>query len=111
MTPPLADMCCDALQPLMQPDMFKALSEPVRLSIIAYLATQRDPVTVGNVSQCCGIDFSGVSRHLKVLRGAGLLKASKDGRHVMYALKTEHVSALLRAMADGLEACQKQVKE
>lgn len=107
-TPPLPDMCADALRPLMQPEMFKALSEPMRLSIIAYLATQNAPVTVGAVSQCCGIDFSGVSRHLKILREAGLLNAQKDGRQMLYALEGAHLAGILRAMADGLERCQTQ---
>ncbi|WP_371396872.1 ArsR/SmtB family transcription factor [Fretibacter rubidus] len=110
-TRPLPDICQQHLAAAFQPDMFKALCDPVRVSIIADLATRKDPVPVSAIAQCCGIDFSGVSRHLKILREAGLVSATKDGRSVLYQLRTEHMAQTLQGLADALRLCQKSAHE
>lgn len=90
----------------MRPDLFKALCDPVRISIVANLAVRAVPSTVSDLTTCCGIDFSGVSRHLKILRDAGVVSAQKTGREVFYQLKTEELSETLHNMADALTGCQ-----
>ncbi len=104
----LPAICQTELQAVMSPDFFKALCDPMRISIVATLATMSAPARVSDIAECCGIDFSGVSRHLKILREAGILNAEKEGRAVLYSLKTEELAETLRAMASALEACQKQ---
>jgi len=57
------------------------------------------------IKDCCGIHLSGVSRHLRQLRLAGLVHAEKNGREVRYRLQADDVIALLRDLADSLESC------
>ncbi len=110
MTPPksLPECCTESLTDTMRPGLFKALCDPVRISIVATLATRSAPSTVSDIADCCGIDLSGVSRHLKILRDANILSATKDGRHVLYSLDTDMLSEALRSIADALDVCRDQ---
>lgn len=89
---------------LVRPEVFRALGDPTRLAILARVAGADAPLTVSQASLCCGIHFSGVSRHLKVLRDAGLLAAEKRGRDVVYRPVLGELAAMLRALADAIDA-------
>ena len=54
-------------------------------------------------SDCCSVDLSVVSRHLAVLREAGVLRAAKQGREVRYTVSPD-LAASLRSLADALDA-------
>ena len=99
-------ICQQTLAEELRPDLFKALCDPVRVSIVATLAARAETATVSDLTSCCGIDFSGVSRHLKILREAGLVSATKNGREVRYQLNTDDLTATLRAIANALDACR-----
>jgi ArsR family transcriptional regulator len=93
-----------ALDEVLTSGLFKALADPTRVAILVALL-DGDESTVGEVAQCCPVDFSVVSRHLGVLREAGVVESRKTGREVRYR---PHVTALvdsLRALADSLERC------
>ncbi len=96
--------CCD-LQALLDPTVFKALSDPNRLVLLSRLAASSEPRTVGQLNSCCPVDLSVVSRHLAVLRDAELLTAEKRGREVYYELCCRPVAQWLRQVAEALEAC------
>lgn len=102
---PLPEACLQSLTQTLRPDMFKALSDPIRISIVANLATRKEAATVSDVSVCCGIDFSGVSRHLKILREADIVASTKNGREVLYKLNSDNLIISLRAVADAIEIC------
>ena len=57
------------------------------------------------VADCCPIDLSVVSRHLRTLREAGVLLAEKRGKEVFYRVKIREMCRLLRNLADALETC------
>jgi DNA-binding transcriptional ArsR family regulator len=63
------------------------------------------PITVTEAATCCPVDVSVVSRHLTVLRRAGVVESAKSGREVRYTLSPAAVAATLRSLADALEAC------
>ena len=105
-TKPFPDMCQQALVHHMRPDLFKALCNPKRISIVITLATKLEAQTVSDLTECCDIDFSGVSRHLKTLRDAGIVFAEKNGQNMLYSLKSEDLAETLHAMADTLIACR-----
>ncbi len=101
----LPDACLDKIGAQMQPEFFQALCDPVRIALVAHLAASARPLTVTEASECCGIHFSGVSRHLGILRRAGVVRASKRGREVLYQLEVDSFAASLRGLADALESC------
>jgi len=95
------------LDALLDPRFYRALCDPSRLGIVAWLAAQRAPRSVSDVAAgCCArIDLSVVSRHLATLRDAGILEAARDGKQVLYRLRTEWLVGMLRGVADAIEAC------
>ena len=69
-----------------------ALAHPVRLRLLRTLA--RGPHTTGELAHSWELSPPEVSRHLAVLRRAGLLTARRRGRYVHYALDLSVVTAL-----------------
>ena len=94
-----------ALAPLLAPDLFKALGDVNRLTLLSTLAERPEPTSVGDLSSCCPIDLSVVSRHLAILRRAGVLEATRRGRSVLYRARLRHLARKLRSIADALERC------
>jgi len=97
-----------ALEQHMQAEFFKALCDPVRVAMVISLASQTKEQTVSDVTQCCGIDFSGVSRHLKILRDAGIVQSHKKGRHTFYSLNAEFLISTFHNIANCLQSCEKE---
>lgn len=104
----LPEICEMSLVQAMRPEVFKALCDPNRIAIVATLATKRGPSNVSDIAEGCGIDFSGVSRHLKILKEAGLLSAVRQGRTVQYALKSDELIATLEGLTAALKQCGAQ---
>lgn len=102
----LSDECSAALQVYLRPSLFRALCDPQRLSLLCRLATADEPLTVTDAASCCGVHISGVSRHLSMLREAGIVSASRDGRQVRYQLRFDNLIDTLRGLADALEDCR-----
>jgi ArsR family transcriptional regulator len=96
--------CCDLSQWL-EPKLFRALSDPNRLRLLAQLAASPLALTVGALDTCCAVDLSVVSRHLAILRDAGVVTAEKQGRQVFYRARCEPLAELLRGMAAAFETC------
>ncbi|MEE8366841.1 MAG: metalloregulator ArsR/SmtB family transcription factor [Thermoanaerobaculia bacterium] len=97
--------CCDALRELLSPDLFRALADPNRLTVLIDLAGKSAPSTVSDIAPCCQVDYSVVSRHLATLRRAGIVQAEKRGREVYYTLRYSQLSQALRSIADAIDTC------
>ena len=79
-------------------DMLGVLSHPHRIRIIAELRDEeRD---VNSLQLVLGINHSGVSQHLSVLRAHRLVVERRQGRHVFYHLAQPK---LARWLLDGVE--------
>jgi ArsR family transcriptional regulator, arsenate/arsenite/antimonite-responsive transcriptional repressor len=101
----LPERCTQALERHLRPELFKALCDPRRLALVAQLAVAPEPTNVSDAASCCGVHISGVSRHLSILRDAGVLTAIKRGREVVYRVNFREIVATLRGLADALEDC------
>ena len=77
---------------------FKALSDPTRREILRLLG-ERD-LTVGEIVERFAISQPAISRHLAVLRSAGLVSALRQGQNVLYSLDTTVVQDVVRALLD-----------
>ena len=91
------------LEPEGQAAFFKALCEPSRLAIVRLLLDSRNAMTVGEIASCCPLDVSVISRHLAMLRDAGILASTRRGKEVLYELKATDVAELLRGLAAAFE--------
>ncbi|NQT34317.1 winged helix-turn-helix transcriptional regulator [bacterium] len=89
----------------LDPLLFKALSEPNRIAILKQLVECCKPCSVTELNECCPIDISVVSRHLAVLRDAGIVEAKKKGKEVYYSICHLELVETLRSIADAIETC------
>ena len=104
--PATADSASSAgLEDLLSPRLFKALSDPRRLQLFVRLADEGCACTVGQLADGSGVDLSVVSRHLAVLRDAGVISCEKRGKEVWCTVQTGEVAGILRDLADALDAC------
>jgi DNA-binding transcriptional ArsR family regulator len=67
--------------------MFEVLAEPHRRRILDLL--REGEQAVGDLVSALGISQPGVSKHLRVLRDAGLVEARIDAQRRLYRLRTE----------------------
>jgi len=65
---------------------FKALSDPSRIRILKMLEIR--PLCVCEITAVLGLAASTVSKHLSILRNAGLIFDQKEGKWVNYYLNT-----------------------
>ncbi len=92
----------------MEPAFFQALADPNRLALLCQLAGCGRACTVSELSACCPIDLSVVSRHLAILRDAGLVEATRSGRQVHYSVNFDLVTGTLRGLADAVDVCRRK---
>ena len=90
----------------LDPELFRALGDPVRLTLLVRLATSPEPLTVSELSTCCGTHLSGVSRHLATLREAGIVQCERVGREARYTADWSRLTGALRGLMEALEACR-----
>ncbi|MBN2333161.1 MAG: helix-turn-helix transcriptional regulator [Deltaproteobacteria bacterium] len=90
--------------------VFKALAHPTRLFIIDELAKTEQCVC--KLTEMIGADTSTVSRHLSVLKNAGIVDDEKRGLQVFYSLKTPCIIEFFTCVqtAAGLSAGSDQLK-
>jgi ArsR family transcriptional regulator len=104
-TPKQAAARRTALDRELDTDLFKALADPTRASLLACVAKCGRACTVSEVAECTSVDLSVVSRHLALLARSGMLEATKEGRVVRYRVRYAEISAALRSLASALEGC------
>lgn len=84
-------------------DLFKALGEFNRLSLVYKLCECQIPQNAMCLCSCCSVDASVVSRHLKVLAREGVVSFEKKGREKTYTLNRLYLANQLRELADLIE--------
>jgi ArsR family transcriptional regulator len=67
-------------------DVFRALSDPTRREILEMLRS--GPRTSGEIADRFSTSWPTISRHLSVLKDAGLILAERNGQQVVYELNT-----------------------
>lgn len=75
-------------------ETFKALSDPTRARVVLALAGGER--TVSALVAWLALPQSHVSRHLAVLRAAGVVAARREANHVYYRLADAHVGRLVQ---------------
>jgi len=90
--------------PLTTLELLEALSEPTRLRILNCLSAA--PLFVSDLQELLELPQPTVSRHLKVLRDAGLVRDTPIAQFVLYRLRRP-VEPLGRVMAAVLDAARR----
>ena len=71
-------------------DLLKALASAARLTIV--LELDRGERCVHELVTTTGMSQPLVSQHLRVLRGAGIVRTRRRGREIAYSLSDEHLA-------------------
>ncbi len=74
--------------------LFRALSDPTRRAIFEGLCREGEQ-TVGVLTARAGVSQPAVSKHLGVLKQAGLVRDRQDGRLTHYSPRLDALSPLL----------------
>lgn len=77
-------------------ELFKILSVDKRIEIVEFL--KKEPMSVNALADALRITQSAVSQHLRVLKGAGLVKDERRGYWIYYSLNR-----------DALEKCRQRL--
>ena len=67
-------------------NLFKALSDPTRRAILDMLK-DRD-CTAGEIGEAFDMTAPSISHHLSILKNAGLVTDTREGRFIRYELNT-----------------------
>lgn len=68
-------------------DVFQAIADPTRRSLLKMLANKEMPIAA--ITDCFPISRTAVNKHLQVLSEAGLVSSQKVGRETRYKLQPE----------------------
>ena len=81
-------------------ETFRLLGDPTRLRILMHC--QEQPRAVGDIAEALELSQPLVSHHLRLLRGARLVKGVRQAKHIFYEVADSHVSAMLKDMASHI---------
>jgi DNA-binding transcriptional ArsR family regulator len=74
-------------------ELLRALSAPLRIAIVMELRSGAR--YVHDLVDTLGVPQPLVSQHLRVLRGAGVVRGSRRGREIEYSLTDEHIAHIV----------------
>ena len=78
-------------------ELLKALAAPLRIGIVTELAA--GPRCVHDLVDALGAPQPLISQHLRVLRGANVVRGARRGREIAYSLTDDHIA---RIVADAV---------
>ncbi len=89
-------------------DLYKALSDKMRLRIMRVLCQANQELCVCEIMDSLNESQYNVSRHLKILKNSGLIQERKQGRWVFYSL-SKPANQVQERLLDTIQAIPKQV--
>ena len=79
-------------------EAFKALAHPDRLRVFFHLVREGCECPAGKIQRAVDIPAPTLSRHLDLLRRAGLLESRREERFIHYRVRRETVTELIRLL-------------
>lgn len=77
--------------------VFAALGDENRLRLLARLSSG-EPMSIARLTAGSGITRQGVTKHLRVLAGAGLVRASRRGKESLWRLERRRLEEARRSL-------------
>lgn len=96
----------------MKQDIFQAIADPTRRTILALIAIQA--LTPNVIAEKFDMSRQAVSKHIKVLHECGLIKPEQSGREIYYhfvAKKMQEFDNWLAQFRQNIEAQFNQLDE
>jgi DNA-binding transcriptional ArsR family regulator len=88
--------------------VIKSLAHPSRLLIVDRLAEHEH--SVGELTTLVGSDMSTVSKHLSVLKNAGVVQDEKRGASIYYSLRIPCILNFFKCADAVIDALNKELK-
>lgn len=101
---PLPDQLADLIA-----QRFRILGEPMRIKLLD--ALRDGEATVGELGERLDASQQNVSKHLGVLRDAGIVSREKRGNHSYYAILDEAVFELCQHVCGGMRERVAELEE
>ena len=83
-------------------ELLKAIAHPVRLCIIKGLI-KKGKCNVSHMQNCLDIPQPTVSRHLQMLKNAGIIKGERNGLEINYTVCNKKVIEIINLLFDEKE--------
>ena len=74
-------------------ELSQAFATPSRIRILVRL--WQEPASVSVIAEATEMEQSAVSHQLRLLRHLDLVRATRDGRTIVYSLRDDHVAIML----------------
>ena len=74
-------------------ELLRALAAPMRIAIVTQLSD--GPRCVHEIVDILDAPQPLISQHLRVLRGAGVVRGERRGREIAYALTDDHIAHIV----------------
>jgi ArsR family transcriptional regulator len=78
--------------------LYRALGEPIRLKIIEYLLKKGQCTCICELSNLLKRDQSVISRHIQILKDAGILNTNKEAKYLICCVKDK--KKIMRILED-----------
>jgi DNA-binding transcriptional ArsR family regulator len=78
---------------MLEADIFRALADPTRRAVYERLALRE--MSVSELKAGFAVSQPAISQHLAALRGAGLVRERRDGRHAYYRVDPDGLAPLV----------------
>ena len=82
-------------------ETFRLMGDPSRLRILLYCL--QSPRSVGDIAKSLNLSQTLVSHHLRLLRGARLVRSERQAKQIFYEVADAHVSTMLIDMASHID--------
>jgi len=76
--------------------LFAALGDENRLRLLARMSG--GPVSIARLTEGSGMTRQGVTKHLRVLAGAGLIRGTRSGKESVWRLERKRLAEARRAL-------------
>lgn len=78
-------------------EILKALSHPQRICIVKSIIEKKN-CCVNDMSECLSENQPTVSRHISVLKAAGIIKGDRQGTYIYYSFKSDKIEKIVETI-------------
>lgn len=83
-------------------EVLRAIAHPLRMRILEFIDNNSD-INVNKIYNTLKLEQSITSQHLRILRDAGLVNTTRDGKYIHYTVNYEKVSHVVSSVDSFLE--------
>ncbi|MFK7935294.1 MAG: ArsR/SmtB family transcription factor [Saprospiraceae bacterium] len=83
-------------------EILRALAHPLRMKILEFI-DQNDEINVNKIYNTLNLEQSITSQHLRILRLAGLVSTTREGKFIHYSIDYDRITNAIGSINSFLE--------